>query len=43
MKSLVCVAGEKGEGEEGGREGENPPPFSLPPIPYPFRRLLRRL
>ena len=37
---LVCVAGAK-RGGRGWREKSYPPSFF--PIPYPFRRLLRRL
>ena len=45
---LACVAGTKrggvGDREKGKREGSPPPPlFPFLPIPYPFRRLLRRL
>ena len=40
MKSLACVAGAK-RGGRGGREGENPPPFALPPFPLPLSTPVR--
>ena len=55
IENVVCVAGAKGGGgggggiEKGKKEGSplsppNPLPlFPFLPIPYPFRRLLRRL
>ena len=40
---LACVAGAKRGGEGGGRKALPPSLFPLFSIPYPFRRLLRRL
>ena len=40
---LACVAGAKRGGGGGGRKALPPSLFPLFSIPYPFRRLLRRL
>ena len=42
-RRLACVAGAKRGGRWGGRKAKTPSVFPFFPIPYPFRRLLRRL